>query len=440
MRPLYLPLYATLPLALAIIVGCSGTGDNEPELSAADWIERGNAALEQGDFRQAANDFSRAIEHDPEAVEAYTGRGRANLEQERYFDALADFDDVLARSHDNLAALKGRASVLEYLGRFVEAIQARDEVLQRSPDDAESLARRAESYRALFDVDRALADLDRAVALDPRYLPQRGAMYADLGQYDKSLDDFTRAIENDPGDAAVHLERGQIYKILGRMAEATADFETVIQLQSQADDTWPLDAQAWFEMGRPEQAVEAYTRALDGELAGSIDLLLDRGEVYDALGQYQNAVDDYSQVLSEIPDEPLVYLYRGRSYKRLAQNERANADFDQAIQLAEAGGQNDVAGMALFEKGEHQEAIERLSLALDERVRSRTIYYYRGAAHLELGDTEAAIDDLDEAIRLSPGYADAYRKRAAAFEALSKTDEAAADRGKAEELSAGAIE
>ena len=54
--------------------------------------------------------------------------------------------------------------------------------------------------------DEALADLNRAIELDPSrdwIIADRGETYRAMGRYDEALADFNRAIELDPSDAEV---------------------------------------------------------------------------------------------------------------------------------------------------------------------------------------------------------------------------------------------
>ena len=46
----------------------------------------------------------------------------------------------------------------------------------------------------------------------------------------QTLPNFTKAIELDPNDALAYYNRGLVHKLLGKKAEAIADFEKCIQL------------------------------------------------------------------------------------------------------------------------------------------------------------------------------------------------------------------
>ena len=74
--------------------------------------------------------------------------------------------------------------------------------------------------------DQALADLDRAIELDPAEawaIAARGQAYLALGRYDLALADLDRAIELDPDDAETVGNRGQACRRILAVRSAACD-------------------------------------------------------------------------------------------------------------------------------------------------------------------------------------------------------------------------
>src|SRR5215468_11441215 len=82
----------------------------------------------------------------------------------------------------------------------------------RSPRElAVAFTNRGLAYRALGDIERALADYDSAIKLDPGYaiaFNNRGAARRDRGEYDRAITDYSEAIRIDPRNAVVLTNRG----------------------------------------------------------------------------------------------------------------------------------------------------------------------------------------------------------------------------------------
>jgi Tfp pilus assembly protein PilF len=83
----------------------------------------------------------------------------------------------------------------------------------------------------------ALADLDRAVQLDPSYAPayvNRSYVYNQLRQPEEALADAERAIQLDPRIPEAYFSRGVAYLQLGDREAAMADFRQALALFSKS--------------------------------------------------------------------------------------------------------------------------------------------------------------------------------------------------------------
>ena len=69
--------------------------------------------------------------------------------------------------------------------------------------NADAYFSRGIAYRNKDEHDRAIADYNKAIEIDPKLAAayrSRGNAYADKGEYDRAIMDYTKAIEIDPKD------------------------------------------------------------------------------------------------------------------------------------------------------------------------------------------------------------------------------------------------
>jgi lipoprotein NlpI len=107
------------------------------------------------------------------------------------------------------------------------------------------LARGAE-WSAKGEHDRAIADYDAAIRLNPKSADafhNRGSAWANKGEPDKAIADYDAAIRLDPAESSPYAGRAVEYSIKGDYARASADFDTAIKLD-------PKAASAFFGRGR----------------------------------------------------------------------------------------------------------------------------------------------------------------------------------------------
>ena len=111
-------------------------------------------------------------------------------------------------------------------------------IIEAGEEPSENLAlayyNRGRSYSDKGDYDRAIADYDRAIELQPSYViayNNRGAAYGSKGDYDRAIADYDKAIQLQPDYAVAYNNRGWVYFKKGQYDRAIADADRAIQLQ-----------------------------------------------------------------------------------------------------------------------------------------------------------------------------------------------------------------
>jgi len=88
-------------------------------------------------------------------------------------------------------------------------------------------------------LDKALADFNRAIDLDPSradgYLGRADVLNA-MKRYEASLVDYHRAIDINPGFAKAYVNRGIAFSHLKQYKKAIADYEKALALDPKIDD------------------------------------------------------------------------------------------------------------------------------------------------------------------------------------------------------------
>jgi tetratricopeptide (TPR) repeat protein len=140
----------------------------------------------------------------------------------------------------------------EYLGKeeWDKAIADFDEEIRLDPETHSGYFSRALCYDAKGDYDKAIADFTRSIRVspdNPSHYDSRGETYLHKGDYDKAIADFNESIricvEGDvfkPTDSALAYEkRGITYAAKGDFDAAYADWETILKMN--LEDSTPKD-------------------------------------------------------------------------------------------------------------------------------------------------------------------------------------------------------
>ncbi|MEH1807542.1 tetratricopeptide repeat protein [Nostoc sp.] len=171
--------------------------------------------------------------------------------------------------------------------------------------------------------------------------------------------------------------------------------------------------------GDYQEAIENFNQviALEKNLAVAYS---DRCLAYLQLQDYHQAIADCTQAINFAPDNFEAYLNRGVAYYRQRDYSAAIVDHNRAVTLKPSDFRAYYnRGLARAGDGKDSEAILDFNLALTQIPRISSllladIYNDRGLAHFALQDIQAAMLDFNLAIRLNANDYRAYFNRACA--------------------------
>lgn len=153
-----------------------------------------------------------------------------------------------------------------------------------------------------------------------------------------------------------------------------------------------------------------------------------RGIAYDDKGDYDRAIQDFSEAIHLNPNAEGAYYGRGYAYKKKRDYDRAIQDFNEAIHLNpnfERAYYD--RGNAYIDKDDYDRAIQDFDEAIHLNSSGANNYNNRGVAYLRKGNYDRAIQDFNEAIQLNSNDTTAYLNRGGAYFAQPNLTAAIAD-------------
>ena len=142
---------------------------------------RARAYAAENKFREAVADFDKALEFNPDLIEAYIERGILFANNRRYDDAIGDYNRALHLDPKNAKAYAMRAEAKLRTEALDEALLDVNQALEFSLGDPLALRIRGNIYEAQERVGDAIYDYQKALAKDPFQTESREALVR-LGQ------------------------------------------------------------------------------------------------------------------------------------------------------------------------------------------------------------------------------------------------------------------
>ena len=268
------------------------------------------------------------------------------------------------------------------IGQYPEA-QAAYAYMMELDESLFSYSRRAGLKSALGEVDGAIADLERAIAIGKATRQpaesiawtewQLGAEYFAQGNLPAAEANFRRSMESYPN----------YYRALAGMAQVRA-------AQKNYDEAIALYRKALAILPMPE-----YAAAL--------------GEVFERIGQHEQARQQYelveyigklNQLNQTLYNRELAYFYADRDIKAKEGLEFARRELDYRRDVYAY----DVLAWNLYRNGMMDEARDAVEKALRLGTKDAKLFYHAGIIYRRLGELAKAKEFLNRALTINPYF------------------------------------
>lgn len=183
----------------------------------------GEGYLEMHDFVHAKEKFSKALELQPNSVEAMLGKARITHNDKNIIGASMQVDKVLAIDSENAKALALKGVLLRESDKLDEAVLIFQKILDSDPDNAAARLGKASALISLGEQDLALVEIANVQEKYPN-LYMVHYLYAVAMYQNQSLKEAQRsvqiALKQAPNHLPSHLLAGTIAYQQGDMVRA----------------------------------------------------------------------------------------------------------------------------------------------------------------------------------------------------------------------------
>lgn len=232
-------------------------------------------------------------------------------------------------------------------------------------------------------------------------------IYDRLKQNELAVSIYESVPDQSPLRVTADIQIAQLLDNMGKKTEASKYLQDIV-------DAHPNDEDALLALGNAQrgaknyaQAAETYTKALAvSKKPEKVNwpLYYFRGISYERAKQWDKAVPDFRKALILSPDQPLVLNYLGYSWVDRGENlDEAFKMLHKAVELRPSDGYIvDSLGWAYYKLGKYDEAVKELERAIDLKPGDPTVNDHLGDAYWHIGRKLEAHFQWNHARDLNP--------------------------------------
>jgi len=421
--------------------------ENGKDYAISSWRGKGYALKAIGLNAEADDAFAKANELGNEVPSAsaiqenaydWIGRGNALAEHGDYQGAIRALDNATKLSPQDKHIWMSKGLILAaHLGRFNESIEAYDRALQIDPKDADAWFGKGAALNKTGRYEEAVLALDKATDLNPELAPAwkvKGDAFKALGRQAEADAAYTKAGElGYRMDAATQdtaddwFKKGQELMGNGSKDEGIQALDKALQLYNESIKQNPKDINAL--LGKADilarmdlsnsgpgafngsRSLAAYDEVLKID-PKNIDALIGKGFLLFELGfseknKYNESLETLDEALRIDPKDPLAWDYKGSVFMLMGKYNESVEAYDRAIENIES-----------FKTDRH--------IGFSNRIEELSgLWLSRGVTLQMIGRINESLNAFDKAVQIDPRNYDAWMFKGQALDRMGKYNDSA---------------
>lgn len=261
-------------------------------------------AKNSGDFLLAIDLFTKAIQVNLPYPDIHGHRSFCFSQRKQYARALEDITIAIGKNQNDFLLYYNRG--LNHLKLFNYDLAAKDfsDSIRLNPKYASSYFNRGLINLYQNKNDDAISDFSVAIQLEVKHYKayfKRGVAQEKKGNISLALEDFDSSLSLNPEYINALEERAKLLVETGNSESALTDFETILKIS-------PDNAPAKEKQKLVKKEIEELLT--DSNKPDLSKLYYMRGLAKISVGNYQGAIEDYSNAIKIDPNNSNAYYYR----------------------------------------------------------------------------------------------------------------------------------
>jgi tetratricopeptide (TPR) repeat protein len=305
-------LLTALSVTVAIVSADAITHTVPIDPKVASLVKQALSADKLKQYDLAIRTYSEALQMKPDTTTAaaiYSWRAGAYGQKGEFGEGMSDASESIRLNPQYFNGYNERGIIYRRTGKLDQAISSFDTAIHLNPNFARAYNNRANAYSDKKDYNQAIRDYSEAIRRQDRTMQSdfylnRAQTYREMGALDKASADCDQAIRINPTYGRGYMERGNVYSAKGNYSRAASDFENATRLSPK--DVYVIANFSWFQATCPNASLRNGKQALEkSKKACELTHWQDHHPVdnlaaaYAEVGDFDNAIKYETQALNK---------------------------------------------------------------------------------------------------------------------------------------------
>ena len=380
----------------------------------------------QGDFETALSYYGKAEQLNPSNITTRLNIGTLFQQRKEYQKAVQSYDSVLTLYPNNTQALIYKAQVFKEMGDNKTAADLYKKVLAVDPTNQLAKEELSLIFKGSMSPADYIAYLSQYGSSEDLYsfaykLHKENKISDAISAYNATISKDSSKVDAYVNLAVCYASQDDYNNALNILNTAKNKFpannlilKTMQDVQKDAVSTKIADASSLYENKDYKQAIQKYLEINPA----TEDSLLGVAASYQALGDYNSAIEYYKKAEKLNPNNAEIPYYIGYLYSEQQNWTLAENYLNKALQKNPKSEAKDLLnyvvqngslkilneGIELYENNNYQTALLKFSEVLKKETNNAYAYYYRGLIYDAQNQQKMAINDYLNVLKFSKEF------------------------------------
>ncbi|MDD3237836.1 MAG: tetratricopeptide repeat protein [Candidatus Gastranaerophilales bacterium] len=402
-------------------------------------------------FNEAMTEYQKAQTLNPTNTNTKLNLGTLYQSQNNYPAAIAVYDSIIQLYPNHVESHLYKGQCLKALGQNEAAVKEYNMAITYAPNNKEAKEELFDLLKQTMPADQVLSYMSQSTGkpMDAQTCYNFAYDLHKANKLDDAIVYYKESMKLNPENIDTYINLSQVYRqkkdinsAIAIINQGKAKFPQNVDLQKQyrsimAEVSSGLyaDATKLFEQGQFNAAIQAYQKIQPPTAESQLGIAAS----YQALENYNMALDYYKKALALDPTNSDIPYYMGSVYLNLDQFTNARIYLNKSLALDKTNEKtksllkfateqenNELLDKALdlYDQKKYFDALKIVNGVISKSPNSGAAYYYRGLIYDAQKHYQLAVTDYQKAVTYSKDFSLAYYSLGVDLDTLGRHQEA----------------